>query len=680
MTAIAALDNNGTSAAQCVRGIVSTAGSLSSGKINYYISTDGTTANQLYIYGGKGLNNANFTASTDIKVGDEVVVFGTYKKLVSGNTTTLEVIDGYLLAISKKTTPTFNLDKAEIELTMGNTETADVALTTNTDGTITCESDDEDVAIVALKSPGVYTITAKTAGTATITIKSALSATYYPANATVAVTVADNRTVAGISFAKTSVTKTWGDNFTGQELTNTNNLDVTWSSTNEAVATVNGEGAVTVIKAGTTSIKATFAGDATYKAAVASYTLTVNKAEAGLSYATTNYNVELFDKSFVTPVLTNPNNLTVTYASDKVAVAEVNENTGAIILNTNAVGKATITASFAGNDNYLTGYASYTINVIDPSVFVLDYNNNVFGVTAGFDQEDELEYTANGITLTLKRGGTEIQPRMDGGKTSSKYLRLYAHASNTTGDNTMKVTAPSYSVITKIVFDFNKGSVTESGKTYSSSATTWTGSATDVTFTAAETTWINSMMVTLAPTVLVTTAKYASYVTTLATDFANTEGVTAYKVTAANATTITMEPIETAPKGTPVILKAEAESYALKLATSAPIAINDNLLQAGPVTGDGTSYYVLGKDAGGNLGFGLLKAGVELPATKAYLPVSAIGAKVAFIPFDSETTAIDFVVAEPIDTYAPMYNLAGQRVTKNYKGVVIVNGKKMLNK
>ena len=29
---------------------------------------------------------------------------------------------------------------------------------------------------------------------------------------------------------------------------------------------------------------------------------------------------------------------------------------------------------------------------------------------------------------------------------------------------------------------------------------------------------------------------------------------------------------------------------------------------------------------------------------------------------------------------APMYNLAGQRVSKNYKGVVIQNGKKFFNK
>ena len=41
--------------------------------------------------------------------------------------------------------------------------------------------------------------------------------------------------------------------------------------------------------------------------------------------------------------------------------------------------------------------------------------------------------------------------------------------------------------------------------------------------------------------------------------------------------------------------------------------------------------------------------------------------------------AIDTVQAVQ-DENAPMYNLAGQRVGKNYKGVVIQNGKKFVNK
>ena len=46
----------------------------------------------------------------------------------------------------------------------------------------------------------------------------------------------------------------------------------------------------------------------------------------------------------------------------------------------------------------------------------------------------------------------------------------------------------------------------------------------------------------------------------------------------------------------------------------------------------------------------------------------------------SETTGIQTVKSETIDVNAPAYNLAGQKVDKSYKGVVIQNGKKMIQK
>lgn len=56
--------------------------STSYGNASYYISEDGTEANQLYIYRGYYIDGAKFTSEDQIKVGDEVVVYGpttTYK-------------------------------------------------------------------------------------------------------------------------------------------------------------------------------------------------------------------------------------------------------------------------------------------------------------------------------------------------------------------------------------------------------------------------------------------------------------------------------------------------------------------------------------------------------------------------------------------------------------------------
>ena len=90
LTAINALADNETIADQCVAGIISQVVSYGSNAITYWISDDGTTTSQLEVYNGKGLNGANFTAKTDLNVGDQVTVFGTLKKYVKNSTMTPE--------------------------------------------------------------------------------------------------------------------------------------------------------------------------------------------------------------------------------------------------------------------------------------------------------------------------------------------------------------------------------------------------------------------------------------------------------------------------------------------------------------------------------------------------------------------------------------------------------------
>ena len=70
-----------------------------------------------------------------------------------------------------------------------------------------------------------------------------------------------------------------GEAYTAPTLTNPYKVDVTWSSSNTAVATVNNDGAVTLVGAGETTITATFSGNANYLAGSASYKLTVTQAE-----------------------------------------------------------------------------------------------------------------------------------------------------------------------------------------------------------------------------------------------------------------------------------------------------------------------------------------------------------------------------------------------------------------
>ena len=162
--------------------------------------------------------------------------------------------------------------------------------------------------------------------------------------------------------------------------------------------------------------------------------------------------------------------------------------------------------------------------------------------------------------------------------------------------------------------------------------------------------------------------------------------VEAYIVTSTE-TGITREKVTQAPKDTPLVLHATdgAKTYDLTALAAAPAALTQNKLKAsdGTLTVTNDNYkkiYVL-TVVGDEPGFGPLKMGSTLKAGKVYLEFAEAQAK-DFIGFGEETTAIETLNIEhgTLNVDAPIYNLAGQRVGKEYKGLVIVNGKKIVRK
>lgn len=99
----------------------------------------------------------------------------------------------------------------------------------------------------------------------------------------------------------------------------------------------------------------------------------------------------------------------------------------------------------------------------------------------------------------------------------------------------------------------------------------------------------------------------------------------------------------------------------------------------------GYKYYILGK-SGSDFGFywqnGTGGNSVNNAAHKAFLRVPASsGAKFLSFTFGEETTGINGITASDAEQNGTvLYNLAGQRVAKGYKGLVIKNGKKYLVK
>ena len=162
------------------------------------------------------------------------------------------------------------------------------------------------------------------------------------------------------------------------------------------------------------------------------------------------------------------------------------------------------------------------------------------------------------------------------------------------------------------------------------------------------------------------------------------EGVKAYYASAASGTVITLKPIETStiPANTAVIVtKAGGGDVVFKYSDTNVGSIEGNLFE-------GTSYdttceadvnYVLNASTStAEKPMFSNYTGTTLGAFKAYLPKSAVGGATGAIQFRfDDATAISTVEMESSDDV--LYNMAGQRVSSDYRGIVIKNGKKMWN-
>lgn len=141
-------------------------------------------------------------------------------------------------------------------------------VTQNGDGTLTYESDDTDV--LTVDENGQVTI--KKAGTAKIRVKVAETANYKEDTKTVEVTV--NKVSGSLEVTALSFVKTYGDapfRITATSTTGT----VTYSSSNEEVATVAADGTVTIHNKGMATITVSVPEDENYIAVSKTISVTV---------------------------------------------------------------------------------------------------------------------------------------------------------------------------------------------------------------------------------------------------------------------------------------------------------------------------------------------------------------------------------------------------------------------
>ena len=211
------------------------------------------------------------------------------------------------------------------------------------------------------------------------------------------------KTDAGLVFASETVNATLGEAVPANTLTKATDAAVVYTSSNVEVATVDAAtGEVTLVAAGTTTIKAATEATEKYKAGEASYTLVVvdpnAKKPANLAFANATVSVDL-SEAVPANALTKDTDAAVVYTSSNVEVATVDAATGEVTLV--AAGTTTIKAATEATETYEAGEATYTLTVMDKAEIV--YENDGKTEASGFtfevvEGENPWQFLSYGMT------------------------------------------------------------------------------------------------------------------------------------------------------------------------------------------------------------------------------------------------------------------------------------------
>lgn len=336
-------------------------------------------------------DDANGTAYMDVPFAD-----GTFKLLGGSKVAYVQSIE--LTPLAKKEATTMTFPQKEYTLNIGDGFTAPTATVKGEDGktieglTLLYTSDNKDIALVDDNTGEVFL--GDKAGTATITAYFYGNEKYEACQASYKINVTKKQPQPVTMTFPQDVYTCYTDEallFDGFTPTIKNaadevlNLPVTYSSSNTDFCMVANDGTVILSQTpGEVTITAKFAGNDDYLPAQASYVIKVIKKEkkdAGISFEDTMIMIDLANPNTTVKDLgfLNPNNLAVTYSSNKTDVAEVDAE-GNVTLK--KAGRVNIDVTFAGNDEYKAASASCTL-------IVNDYRTTP---ELSFDQE---EYTAN---------------------------------------------------------------------------------------------------------------------------------------------------------------------------------------------------------------------------------------------------------------------------------------------
>jgi uncharacterized protein YjbI with pentapeptide repeats/uncharacterized protein YjdB len=285
--------------------------------------------------------------------------------------------------IVAKLTPVITL--ASITKTYGDASFNLVPSSTNTDisggGGFSFSSNDSTVA--SIFDTSYVSITG--VGSATITITQSATTNFTDASNTVMLTV--NKATPVLSTLTVSSTRTYGSApISALTLpTSISNGAITYSSSDDNVATIDNSGVITTVAAGFVVFTATQASTALYNQATkVSNTMTVRRQILLLERSSPTDAVinKTYGDSYFTVSATNASNGgAITYETDNPSVAGViNASTG--VISVVSVGTATITARRAQTAQYTSEPISWTVEVARATATLSGLTDLSYNVTA----------------------------------------------------------------------------------------------------------------------------------------------------------------------------------------------------------------------------------------------------------------------------------------------------------
>jgi len=284
------------------------------------------------------------------------------------------------------------------EKTFGDASFNLIAPTTNSDGVITYTSSNTAVATIA---GDVVTIVG--GGTTTITALQAFTAVYGPTSIAASFVVSQASTVL-TDFSVAS--KTFGDASFNLIAPTTNSTGlITYTSSDTSVATISGN-VVTVVGAGTSTITANQASNASFLAQSIPATFTVNQATPTITNFVVPAKVTASEPFALIAPTSNSSGL-YTYTSSNTSVATIAGDMVTIV----GKGTATITADQESTANYLSGSIDGTLIVrFTPVITDFVVSEKTFGdvsfnlVPPTTDSDGTFTYTSSNTAVATIAG------------------------------------------------------------------------------------------------------------------------------------------------------------------------------------------------------------------------------------------------------------------------------------